>query len=168
MITDARVRAMKLTEEQEGYWRSFCEASSGADDLHKRLYGEVMKIGSTREGADLGAKLILDGTKTATSGLEWEIENGEVPCAGMLNIVVDGLDRPVCIVETTSVEHKAFGEVDEDFARSYGEWERTLDSWREGCREFDTRLSSGEGRAFDSKTPLVCERFELVFPKRAP
>ena len=46
-------------------------------------------------------------------------------------MVLNGNWMPVCVIRTTELETKPFGEVDEAFAYDYGEGDRTLQWWRE-------------------------------------
>nr|BFF20798.1 hypothetical protein GCM10025730_43190 [Promicromonospora thailandica] len=62
------------------------------------------------------------------------------------------------------MESVPFDEVDEDFAAAEGEDDRTLESWRAGHEAY-FRRTLGEGREFTPDMPLVCERFELLYPK---
>jgi uncharacterized protein YhfF len=80
---------------------------------------------------------------------------------GDLSIVLDGDDRPVCVIRTTAVEVRRFGEVDADFARAEGEGDRTLAYWREEHRRF----FATQGVAVDDDTELVLEHFELLWPE---
>jgi uncharacterized protein YhfF len=80
-----------------------------------------MLIGDTPESADEGAALILDGTKTATSSPDWDYPDGRIPFVGALSVLLDGKGRARAIVRTWRVTSIPFGELDEDFARAYGE-----------------------------------------------
>jgi uncharacterized protein YhfF len=107
---------------------------------------------------------VLTGEKTATSSALWEYEDsGEpVPQEGELSILLDGEGHPRALVRTTSVEIVAFDDVDADFARAEGEDDRSLESWRvEHEKYFDRVLE----RDFAPDMPLVCERFELLYPR---
>lgn len=79
-----------------------------------------------------------------------------------MSLVLDGRDAPVCIVRTVSVRTQPFGDVDQAFARDYGEWDGTLATWRE------RRLTYYRGRLLEDPlaTVLVCERFDRVWPQQ--
>ena len=68
------------------------------------------------------------------------------------------------MIRTVSVDVVPFAEVDESFAAAEGEGDLTLDHWRE-ChwRVFAEELAA-IGRVPQPDMPVVCERFELVFP----
>src|SRR4051794_9184252 len=89
-------------------------------------YFAPMSVGGSPSAADSGAAAILDGTKTATSSARWDWPDGRVPFPGALSVLLDGRGRARAVVETERVEAVPFGSVDEDFARAYGEGDRTL------------------------------------------
>lgn len=107
---------------------------------------------------------VLTGEKTATSSALWEYEEtGEaVPRVGELSILLDGAGHPRALIRTTSVEIVAFEDVDADFAHAEGEDDRSLESWRVEHEKYFRRVLS---REFAPDMPLVCERFELRYPR---
>ena len=112
----------------------------------------------------LGA--VLAGEKTATSSALWDYdaEGAPLPVAGELSILLDGENHPRALIRTTSVETTTLEEVDEDFAAAEGEDDRTLESWRKGHEAY-FRRNLPEGREFSLDMPVVCERFELLYPR---
>lgn len=108
------------------------------------------------------AMLVRDGPKRATCGLlaEYEEEGEALPEVGAYSVVLDAQGVAVCITRTTSVEIVRFGDVDEQFAYDEAEGDRTLASWREAHLSF----FAGIGRPIDDDSPMVCERFEKVWP----
>lgn len=146
-------------------WRAWLAAGAPAD-APARLY-DVMRIGGTPVSADEGARLILAGTKTATSSLLAEYGTGSRPPEpGHLSILLDGAGRGVAIVETFEVVRRSFAEVDAGFARDYGEWDRTLATWQRECGAYYAALSRDLGVPWSPGTELICERFRVVFPPR--
>lgn len=111
------------------------------------------------------ALLVRDGPKRATAGLasDYEDENETLPASGDLSLVLDGEGLPVCVIRTTSVEIRRFGDVDEAFAWDEGEGDRTLDWWRRA----HTWFFDQRGTAIDEDTLMVLERFELLWPTPA-
>ncbi|MFM9849747.1 MAG: ASCH domain-containing protein [Hyphomicrobiaceae bacterium] len=139
------------------------------DDILRRLfpgqdhrYFLPMKIGSTRQGADESASLILAGIKTATSTPHWHFPAGCAPFAGALSVVLDGSDTPRGVVETERVENLAFLAVDATFALAYGEGPRTLEWWRSEIGDWYRADAARCGEVFDADTIIVCEWFRLV------
>ncbi|QJW36283.1 ASCH domain-containing protein [Cellulosimicrobium protaetiae] len=114
--------------------------------------------------ADGLLEAVLSGEKTATSSALWEYEeSGEpVPQVGELSILLDGEGHPRALIRTTSVDVVAFDAVDADFARAEGEDDRSLASWRAEHEKYFRRVLA---REFAPDMPLVCERFELRYPR---
>ncbi|RXR26384.1 ASCH domain-containing protein [Oerskovia turbata] len=108
---------------------------------------------------------VLSGDKTATSSSRWEYgDDVPLPQVGELSIILDGDGHPRALIRTTSVEVVPFDQVTADFAAAEGEDDRTLESWRAGHRRYFTRVLVGH--EFREDMPVVCERFELRFPRQ--
>jgi uncharacterized protein YhfF len=124
-------------------------------------------FGDEPELAETLLAAVLAGDKTATSSALWDYndEGAPLPVVGELSILLDGERHPRALIRTTSVETTTFDEVDDDFAAAEGEDDRTLESWRAGHEAY-FRRTLGEGREFSEDMPVVCERFELLYPKR--
>ena len=105
--------------------------------------------------------LVRDGPKRATAGREADFDEEEpIPLPGDHHVIHDGEGRPICIIRTTSVEIRPFGEADEQFAWDEGEGDRTLEWWRAA----HIRFFASVGTPIDDSTPLVLERFAKVWP----
>ena len=122
----------------------------------------AMSIGGTRDQADEGAALILQGIKTATSSPFRDYPDGRIPFAGALSVLLDGKGQPVGIVETTSVETIRFRDVTEAMARAYGEGERTLAWWRRVMGGWYRAKASREGQAFSEEDEIIWEWIAVV------
>lgn len=140
------------------FWTGFRAARRGAPE---EPY-DVFRIGSDAASADMGARLVLAGQKTATSALPEEFRAGP-PWPGALSILTDGSGRPVCVVETVEVRTIPFEAVDAAFARDYGEWDRTLATWRTRSWGHYRAVCRRLGRVPHPQMPLVCERFRVVW-----
>jgi uncharacterized protein YhfF len=83
---------------------------------------DVFHFGDNRSDANELADLVLRGRKLATASLLWEYETGgkRQPQAGDLSVVTDWDGSPLCVIETTEVEVRAFNDVDKDFAAAEG------------------------------------------------
>ena len=53
----------------------------------------------------------------------------------------------------------------ERFAYQYGEWNRSLKSWRLRCWRIFLDQCQELGREADHTMPLVCERFHVIYPR---
>ena len=104
--------------------------------------------------ADELLDLVMKGIKTATCRTEDE-PNTSTP--GERWVVLDGRGAPRCVIETTEVTYRRFGEVDAAFAYEEGEGDRSLDYWRDAHRNYFGR----QGK-FREDMMLMCERFRLV------
>jgi len=113
----------------------------------------------TPELADQLAALVVQGRKTATTGLlrDYQEEDAPLPRAGGHRYIIDSRQRPVCVVEITEVRIIPFGEVDADFARDEGEGDLSLEYWR----TVHERFFGNYGGVTDD-TPVVCERFRVL------
>ncbi|MFJ8228744.1 ASCH domain-containing protein [Streptomyces sp. NPDC094448] len=112
---------------------------------------------------------ILDGAKTATTGLlaEYEREDEPLPAAGELSVVVDSEDCPVAVIEVTGVRVVPLGEVDLGHIVAEGEGDPTIGQWRTAHEHFwhsDTmRTALGDPDfTVDDTTRTVLERFQVI------
>lgn len=70
---------------------------------------------------------------------------------------------PLCVIETTGVEIKAFEDVSEDFAAAEGEGDGTLRYWRAVHEPYFGRVCERLGREPSAEMAVVCERFRVLF-----
>ncbi len=148
----------------EAYWSGYLDTLPADSPIRDEPYVAEGWGDSPRLADELGA-LIAAGTKTATCSALWEYEaEGEgLPRVGSKTIVLDGDDEPLCIVETTEVEVKSYGEVEAQFAYEEGEGDRSLEYWREAHWRFFSRTLPEIGREPTMDMPLVCERFRVIY-----
>ena len=111
-------------------------------------------FGDGPELADQLLELVLKGVKTATCSTEDE-PNTSTP--GERWIVLDGRGNPRCVIESTEVTYRRYGDVDAAFAHDEGEGDRSLSYWRSAHRRYFERLGK-----FSEDMTLMCERFHLV------
>lgn len=92
-------------------------------------YKEAFQFGAS---ADWLASLIAEGKKTATTSgfLFYELGNEALPKVGEYNIVLDGQEEPVAVIQLQSVEVVPMNEVTEEFALAEGEGDYRF--WWEG------------------------------------
>lgn len=142
------------TGRVEAYWRRFV-AATGIDGPHT-----AWGFGNTERMASELGLLVRDGPKRATASLRSDYDGGEpMPRIGDLGIILDGHGQPLCVIRTTGVEVRRFGDVDAEFAWTEGEDDRSLESWRAA----HVRFFAAEGRPFGEDTEVVLERFELLW-----
>ena len=154
----------------EAFWQSYLQTLPESE--RNREYFEAFQFGAGRDMANQLAQLVLDGIKTATSDLLWHLEYQGKPLwrVGDEHVVLDGTWRPVCVIRTTELERRLFSEIDADFARDYGEGDRTLEWWQKHVFAWYANECRQIGREPSTEMPLLCERFQVVFvaPDRRP
>ena len=142
----------------EAFWTEFA-AATGVDGPYEAwAFGDP----SMPDLATELALLVRHGPKRATAGLasDYEDENETLPAVGDLSVILDGEGSPVCVIRTTEVEVRRFGDVEEAFAWDEGEGDRTLDWWRRAHLWFFEQ----RGTHVDGDTLMVLEHFELLWP----
>ena len=112
---------------------------------------------------------VLDGSKTSTTAtlIEYEIEQEDLPVAGLQEVVIDSAGRPVAVIEMTEIRQVRLAEVDLQHAIDEGEGFTTVAQWRAGHEEFwhsqDMRdAMSDPDFSVDDDTVLVLQRFKVV------
>lgn len=147
----------------DDYWEQFCEDFPEAEGQEFQCW----HFGRDARLASELAELVLQGKKTATSSLTWEYDEmpEQRPSVGVFSVVTDLEGDPKCIVRTTDVKVLPFNEVDAAFAFDEGEGDQSLDHWRGVHWEYFSRQCLEGGRAPSETMPVICERFELVYPK---
>jgi len=141
----------------EAFWRRFV-AATGIDGPYT-----AWGFGSSPEQATELGLLVRDGPKRATASLVSSYADDEpVPVPGDLGVILDGDGEPLCVIRTTHVEIRRFADVDEEFAWTEGEGDRSLEFWRAA----HIRFFAAAGRQVDDSTPVVLERFELLWDGR--
>ena len=147
----------KPSAEVAAFWDDYARASGAsgsyaawgfADPGHPEL---MTKLGL----------LVRDGPKRATAGREADFDEDEpIPSPGDHHVILDGEDHPICIIRTTSIEIRPFGQVDAQFAWDEGEGDRSLEWWRAA----HIRYFASVGTPIDDDTRIVLERFSKVWP----
>jgi uncharacterized protein YhfF len=152
-----------IPQEYEEFW-------AAGERLHPELrrrdrFLEAFAFGNSERMANELNALVLSGVKRATASLAWRYEHDPVPQpkVGDLSIVTSWSKQPLCIIETTAVDVVPFNEVSEDFARTEGEDDGTLESWRRNHTKFFTSECARIGRTLSESMLVVCERFRVVF-----
>jgi uncharacterized protein YhfF len=147
----------------EHFWRAYL--SSLPPSATPPAAYQAWHFGNTQDMADRLGRLVKTGVKTATCSLVWvyEAEGERLPQVGDLSIITTWDGQPLCLIETTQAEVRAFDQVDEQFAYDEGEGDRSLAYWRRVHWEFFSEECAAIGRQPSHAMPLLCERFRLVF-----
>ena len=153
---------MNVSKEITDYWNRFKKENQITSQ-----FVNAWSFGDSPELADELLGLVLAGKKigTATLVIELEREGDKMPEVGDYNIILDGKGKPSAIIRTTSVQIKPFNQVEEVYAYSEGEDDRTLESWKREHWKYWTRKSQKLGFTMKENLPVICENFELVYPR---
>jgi uncharacterized protein YhfF len=134
---------------------------------HRRL--PLARFGFPGPQRNALVSAVLSGHKVATTSLllEYELDGEPLPMPGQHSIVVDSSNRPVAVIETTSVSVVRLGEVDTRQAVDEGEGFTSVAEWRAEHEEFwrsdEMRRAVGDPVfSVNEDTPVVLERFHLV------
>jgi uncharacterized protein YhfF len=123
---------------------------------HADLSGlEHFAFGDSPQMAEDLLALVLAGAKTGTC---WPVVEGLKGSAeGARYVVLDSAGHPRALIESVHLERKRFDEVDADFARSEGEGDLSLETWRRLHEECFTRQGT-----YAPDMMLWCESFRLM------
>lgn len=150
-----------MNAEAQALWSQFqCDHPSVGDD---RLY-EVFCFGDSEALADELGALVVAGAKRATAGSVWslEAEGKAPPRPGDYSLVTTWGGRPLCLIETLSIEIVRFRDVTAEFAATEGEGDGSLAFWRAGHAAYFSRECERAGRVFSEDMLIVCERFRVA------
>lgn len=146
------------------YWTAFLE--SGSVQTPPSEPADVLAFGNTPELADALGDLVVRGVKTATTSVLWAYAEGEpLPSVGDLSIVICGMGRPLCVIQTTEVTTKPCSQVAAAFAHDEGEGDRSLSFWRTAHACFFSETLAPLGTVFQHDMPVICERFRVVYAR---
>jgi uncharacterized protein YhfF len=153
---------MNISKKVMDYWERFRKESGTT-----KSFVDAWSFGDNPELADELLRLVLTGKKTGTATLvvELEMKGEKMPEVGDYNVILDSKGEAAGIIRTTSVVVKPFNEVEETFVYSEGEDDRTLESWRREHWKYWTRVSQKLGFEMKENLLVICENFELVYPK---
>ena len=126
---------------------------------------EAWSFGGDADGL---ARLVLSGEKPATCSALcfYEMDNERLPAQGDISVILNSKDEAVCIIETTKVYISRFDQVTASHALKEGEGDKSLEYWRKVHEEFFTNELKEIDLRFDKNMNLVCEEFEVVWPKK--
>jgi len=146
------------------FWRRYLDSLPPAHP-HRAASPDVFAFGDSAALADELAALVHAGRKRATASLpvEFAALGQPLPEKGDLAIVTRADGVPVAVIEWTEVRHVPFQAVDAEFAADEGEGDGTLEWWRAAHRRYFGRVSRRHGGAFGEATPVICQRFRVVW-----
>jgi len=155
-----------MNDSAAAFWRAFLESGTPEAEAATGAAYSTWCFGVGGDMADELVELVLHGAKRATTGALWsyEAEGEPIPVAGEYSVVTDGAGIPRAIIRTTTVDVVRFEDVGAEFAAAEGEGDLSLDYWRDGHWRYFTRELAQIDRQATPDMPVVCERFELVYP----
>jgi uncharacterized protein YhfF len=154
----------RTSDMLKAFWTT---ARQSVPSLPAAIDADIWFFGDSQELARSLADLVLHGPKRATTGLiaEMEAEAAPLPRLGGLSLVTDFHGAPLMILRSTRVDILPFNEVDADFAAAEGEGDGSLAYWQDAHERFFKRSCQRIGIAWRPDLPVVCERFELLYPR---
>lgn len=153
---------MKLPAHIKAFWAEFLAETGREQDV--TVY-DVFHPDDNEQDANELAELVLRGKKKATASLLWVYEKSgkRPPQVGDLSVMTDWQGSPLCVIETSKVEIRAFEDVDDEFASAEGEGDLSLEYWRDAHWSYFGRVCKRLARKRSPKMPIVCEHFRVVF-----
>jgi uncharacterized protein YhfF len=153
----------KRTPAVEVFWRAACDATP---ELDSNASYAVWSFGDSQELCDHVLAETLAGRNRATASLKWDYESdpGRLPQVGDVAVVTDWAGAPRAVLVTRHVDIVRYADVDEDFARAEGYMADPLREWRDVHWAYFSRRCIDLGRTPTPDMPVVCERFDLVYP----
>jgi len=153
-----------MTESAEAFWQRYV-GTLPAEHPHRHAHPDAFAFGDSPALANELAALVQVGRKRATASLPVEFRSLglPLPAAGDVSIVTRADGTPVAIIELVEVRRVPFQIVDAEFAADEGEGDGTLAWWQNAHRRYFSRVCARLGGTFDETTPVICQRFRLVW-----
>lgn len=154
----------RRTPAIEAFWRA---AAAATPELNRGATYAVWSFGDNRELSDHVLAETLAGRNRATASLRWDYDADPagVPKVDDASVITDWQGMPRAVVVTRQVDILPYADVDTDFARAEGYLNDPLNEWREVHWAYFSRRCAELGRIASPDMPVVCERFELVYPR---
>ncbi|MDR1606734.1 MAG: ASCH domain-containing protein [Streptococcaceae bacterium] len=152
-----------MRESDKRFWEQF-KSDTGLKDAQ---FGSAWGFGTTTEMADELGQLVLMGKKTGTSSAVslYEIDQEPFPTVGkVFDILLDGNERPIAILQNIKVTPFRFEDVTAEMARKEGEGDLSIAYWQKVHRRFFKEEFQKEGLIYDeAHLELIYEEFEVVY-----
>ena len=153
-----------MTEAAAMFWQRYV-GTLPAEHPHRHAQPDAFAFGDSPALANELGALVQAGRKRATASLPVEFTSIglPLPAAGDISIVLLADGAPVAIIELVEVRHVSFQAVDAAFAADEGEGDGSLAWWQAAHRRYFGRVCARIGGQFDETTPVICQRFRLVW-----
>ncbi|WP_207871761.1 hypothetical protein DOK78_000158 [Enterococcus sp. DIV2402] len=142
------------------YWHTFSQKQGLTQALPDAwMFGD----GSEKMGNELG-QLVVQGLKTGTCSAKCihELEEENIPAVGGYEIVLDGQNNPLAIIQYTKIEIVPMNEVSQEFAVSEGEGDLSYEYWYQEHEKFFRWELGQYSLPFTPTIELVCQSFKVV------
>lgn len=155
-----------MNEKQEAFWIKFKENNP---ELKNITFGSAWCFGDSTEMANELAKLVLKGDKTATASafVQYKANNEPLPKVNkeVFDILLDGEENPIAILENIKVYVTTFDKVTDEHAYKEGEGDKSLTYWKKVHYDFWAQIFDFENiKNVDiEKMKVVCEEFRVVW-----
>lgn len=151
---------MHLEDAALSFWNDYI------DTLSEELDHPIIEAGMPGDITNSGEiiKLILSGSKTATSGLvkDYELAGDSLPKEGNFWIVLNELNKPQCILRTVRVVINKFSEITEEIANAEAYGDSSVKVWKKTHLDFFTPYLEGMDIDNLDEENIVTEFFEIV------
>jgi uncharacterized protein YhfF len=153
-----------MTESARVFWQRYV-GTLLAEHPHRHAHPDAFAFGDSPALADELAALVRVGRKWATTSLPVEFTSLglPLPAAGDVSVVTRADGTAVAIIELIEVRHVPFQAVDARYAADEGEGDGTLAWWQTAHRRYFSRVAARLGATFEETTPVICQRFRLVW-----
>lgn len=144
----------------ENYWQKYAKQKQ----LSLVVPDSWMFGDGTKEMGNKLSSLVIQGVKTGTCGAKciYDLENEKIPEVGQYDIVLDGTNIPIAIIQYTKIELVPMNNVSKEFARSEGEGDLSYDYWYKGHKAFFSWELSQYDLNYADELLLVCQTFKVV------
>lgn len=149
----------------QAMWQAYADARPEVVAAHPEWV--VDRFADTAGYATEIVGWIASRHKRATSDLvDSFVQRGvPLPRVGAHWVVCDGAGTPRYVLRTLALRLGTIWSADDDFAAAEGDG--TAAQWRRVHREYWSRVCAERGERFTDATPIVLERFAVVWPPEA-
>ncbi len=146
--------------DSKEYWQIFSQKHGLSKEVPAAwMFGD----GSEKMGNELG-QLVVQEIKTGTCAAKcvYDIEGEPFPNVGDYEIVLDGHNQPLAVIQYTKIAIIPMNEVTAEFAISEGEGDLSYAYWYNEHERFFRWELSQYGLNFSPTMELVCQSFQVV------
>lgn len=149
--------------EVERLWQEL-RAAKGIDAVE--YHASTFSDPALSPNADMIGNLAVSGQKRATAHLAVDFERNRIARRepGDYWVILNAMQKPICLVHITKVEVKPFNQVGEEIAIAEGEGDLSLEYWATAHGRYFKKQCALWGIEWRKDLSTVCEYFDLVWP----